>query len=167
MTMTRLAATRMSRAPRPPRTRPLAVDARRRLARRAAHATPHATVDGEGARVAREGARSAPRVAHGARRRAVVARRVGHRTRAWLSTERAGCTAAPSRVRCASASSAKASVTPVARGAKTCDLSCKTPPGTNRRRIRTNRANAAFVAISSRRNAWPLHKLVWKSGFVF
>ena len=59
-------------------TDPLAVDAHRRLAFRAAYATPHASVDGEGARVARQSARSAPRVAHGARRRARVA---GCRTR--------------------------------------------------------------------------------------
>ena len=62
-------------APRPTRTRALAVDARRRLARRAAYATPHASVDGEGARVARRGPRGAPRGAHGARRRVWLAAR--------------------------------------------------------------------------------------------
>ena len=61
------------RAPVTTPTRPLAVDARRRLARRTAYAMPHARVDGEGARVAREGARSAPRAAHGALERARAA----------------------------------------------------------------------------------------------
>ena len=61
------------RAPVAAPTRALAVDARRRLARRTTYATPHATVDGQGARVARYGARSAPRVAHGGRGRARVA----------------------------------------------------------------------------------------------
>ena len=63
------------RAPVPDPTHPLAVDACRRLARRIAHATPHASVDGEGARVAREGPRGAPRGAHGARRRVRLAAR--------------------------------------------------------------------------------------------
>ena len=53
----------------------LAVDARRRLARRIEHARPRASVDGEGARVAREGPRGAPRGAHGARRRVRLAAR--------------------------------------------------------------------------------------------
>ena len=76
-------------------TAPLAIDARRRLARRGPYGTPDASVDGEGGRRARGRPKRAPRVAHGGRRRDLGARQ----TRAWPSTRPSGCEGSPSRTR--------------------------------------------------------------------